>query len=199
MIVPVLFFKDISMIWIYLTPHIELFFTYLSKCLSFILSFLPVKSGSFPNQFALFPSKLPLFPNLAKLTPEFIITYFVISYLLIRYVICELVKRMTTHRGIMHSIPFALLCAEAGFLIFIPSGKNMAIAVGISIFAGFITHLLLDEVNSITLKNGVIPKFKKSAGTALKFKSKSIIDTLVIYLFVITGGVRVIKLMGILH
>jgi len=141
MIVPVLFFKDISMIWLCLIPYIESFFIHLSKLLVIALNFFPESTVSFINKLNLFYGKISPFPNLAQVTPEFVITYFITSYLLIRYAICELVKRITIHRGIMHSIPFALLCAEAGFLIFIPSGRNMGIAVGISIFSGFMTKI----------------------------------------------------------
>ncbi|MBF0303169.1 MAG: metal-dependent hydrolase [Desulfamplus sp.] len=180
MIIPVLFFKEISMIWLYLIPYIDKLSAYLSKWLSF-------------------STKASPFPTIEQITPEFTITYFIISYILIRYVICELVKRLTIHRGIMHSIPFAILCAEAGFLIFFPSGINMATAVGISIFAGFLTHLLLDEANSITLKHRFIPKLKKSTGTAFKLKSNSNINTLIIYILVIIGGVRIVELMNLLN
>ncbi|MBF0231502.1 MAG: metal-dependent hydrolase [Desulfamplus sp.] len=192
MIVPVLFFKEISMIWLYVKPVIEPFFAYLSKM-------QPFKLNAFSATFSPFPAKLSPFPTLEALTPEFIISYFAVSYFVIRYGLCELTKRITIHRGIMHSIPFALICAEAGFLIFIPSGKAMAIAVGISIFSGCITHLLLDEFNSITLKHGFIPKLKTSSGSAMKLKSDSIIATASVYLLAITGGVRIMALMGIIH
>ncbi len=193
MIVPVLFFKEISMIWLYITPHIETLSIYFSKFLSFSINFFISEQNSLTKQFS-FTLKLAPFPTIEHITPEFIVTYFLISYLFIRYVVCEIVKRVTIHRGIMHSIPFALLCSEVGIIIFIPSGKMMAIAVGISIFAGFITHLLLDEVNSVKLKYGVLPKFKKSSGSAFKFKSQSIVATLIVYLLVIVSGVRVMEL-----
>lgn len=192
MIVPVLFFKEISMIWLYLTPLIEPLLLYLSKFQPFRFNFLPYPLSPFPTG-------LEPFPSIDKITPEFIITYFAISYLFIKYGLCELIRRMTMHRGIMHSIPFALLCAEAGFFIFIPSGMNMASAVGISIFAGFMIHLLLDELNSITFKRGFIPKLKNSSGTAMKLRSSSTVNTAIVYLLVITGGIRIIRLSGFLH
>ncbi|MBF0469363.1 MAG: metal-dependent hydrolase [Desulfamplus sp.] len=190
MIVPVLFFKEISTIWLYIKPMIEPFFVYISR-------FQPFELPLFSVTVTPFPSRLSPFPALENLTPEFIITYFALSYLVIRYGLCEVTKRITIHRGIMHSIPFALLCAEAGFLIFIPSGPAMATAVGISIFSGCIAHLLLDELNSITLKHGFIPKLKTSSGSAMKLKSDSIIATATVYLLAITAGVRVMTLMGI--
>ncbi|MBF0376385.1 MAG: metal-dependent hydrolase [Desulfamplus sp.] len=201
MVVPILFFKEISAIWLYLIPYIQNCFVYISKIISFTLSFLPSKLNLIINQFYNSLNPLPIkvnhFPNIEELTPEFIITYFVISFIFIKYGLCTLVKKITVHRGIMHSIPFALLCSELGFFIFIPSGKNMAIAVGISIFIGFLTHLLIDEANSITLKYGFIPKFKKSAGTAFKFRSRSITDTIIVYFLILSGGIKIIQLIGL--
>lgn len=192
MVVPVLFFKEIAAGWLYITPVIEPFFTYFSKFQPFKLNFLP-----YP--FSPFPTKLTPFPDIQHIKPEFIITYFALSYFLIRYLLCEIVKKITSHRGIMHSIPFALLCAEAGFFIFIPSGIAMATAVGISVFAGFITHLVLDELNSIALRRGFIPKFKTSWGSALKLKSGSTVANLIVYFLVITAGVRMMDIIGIIN
>lgn len=199
MILPILFFKEIGNIWLYIIPYIEIVFSVVTKCFSSILTILNSYFDLLPNQFNLLPAKLGTFPTFEELTPEFIITYFVFSYILIRYALCGVIKRITIHRGIMHSIPFALLCAEIGFIIFIPSGKIMALAVAISILLGFFTHLVLDEANSITFKHGIVPKLKKSAGTALKFSSRSKFITLLIYLFVVAVGVRVVELMDLLN
>jgi membrane-bound metal-dependent hydrolase YbcI (DUF457 family) len=46
------------------------------------------------------------------LSPEFLVSYFVIAYFIINRVICEIIKKLTVHRGIMHSIPFAVLSGE---------------------------------------------------------------------------------------
>ncbi|MBF0204256.1 MAG: metal-dependent hydrolase [Desulfamplus sp.] len=204
MIVPVLFFREISIIWLYFTSLTEPLFGYLSKLQPFKINLFPTQFSLFStqfnlfsNQFSPFPTKLGPFPSLEQIKPEFIITYFVISYFLIRYCLCKLIQKITSHRGIMHSIPFALLCAETGFLIFIPSGKQMAVAVGISIFLGCITHLLLDELNSITLRSGFIPKLKMSSGSAMKLKSNSIVNTIMIYMLVIAGGMKIMELMGL--
>lgn len=123
-------------------------------------------------------------------SPEFLICYFAISYLLINYVICSIIKKMTVHRGMMHSIPFALLCGGLGYLLFIPSGKQVALLAGICVLSGCLVHLVLDELHSFTLKYGFIPTLKKSSGTALKLKSDSLVTTLVYYsllAFVILG------------
>lgn len=134
-----------------------------------------------------------------KITPEFLISYFVFFYFLVNYGGGKMIKRITIHRGIMHSIPFALLCAEGVFIIFIPSGRNMATAAAISVFAGTITHLVQDELNSIVWKPGGVPVFKKSFGSALKLKSRSLSATLFVYALAGFAGMQVMEFLGILH
>ncbi|MEA2039424.1 MAG: metal-dependent hydrolase, partial [Thermodesulfobacteriota bacterium] len=60
------------------------------------------------------------------LSPEFLVSYFVIAYFIINRVICEIIKKLTVHRGIMHSIPFAVLSSEISYLLFISSGRTMS-------------------------------------------------------------------------
>ncbi len=115
-------------------------------------------------------------------TPEFLICYFTLSYLLINYVICSVIKKVTVHRGIMHSIPFALLCGGIGYLLFAPSGRNMALMGGSAVLLGCLVHLLLDEFNSFELKLGFIPFPKRSIGTAFKLIAPSIPATVFVYL-----------------
>ena len=125
-----------------------------------------------------------LFPHVSRLwgtSPEFVVSWFSIAYILIRYVGCALVKKMTIHRGIMHSVPFAVLGAELGYLFFLPSGQPLSILCGGAIFAGCLLHLLMDEMNSFTLKFGCVPVLRRSTGTAMKLRSDSLAATLFVY------------------
>jgi membrane-bound metal-dependent hydrolase YbcI (DUF457 family) len=135
-----------------------------------------------------------LFMNIARRfghSPEFLICYFTLSYLFINYVVCAVVKRLTVHRGILHSVPFALLCGGIGYLLFQPSGRGLAILAGMAIFTGCLVHLLLDEISSFDLKLGLIPFPKRSIGTAFKFKCESIRATTLIYLAVALVAVAI--------
>jgi membrane-bound metal-dependent hydrolase YbcI (DUF457 family) len=129
-------------------------------------------------------------------TPEFLVSYFVLAYLLINYVILEGVKRVTRHRGIMHSIPFAVLCGEAGALLFLASGKNIAMAAGIAVFVGALIHLILDELHSIRWKWGFFPVANNSSGSALTLKSNSIAVTITVYLLVTITGLPILRALG---
>ena len=122
-------------------------------------------------------------------SPEFLICYFTISYLFINYIVCSIIKRITVHRGMMHSIPFALVCGGIGYLLFVSSGKQVAIMAGVAVFLGCLVHLLLDELSSFKLKFGFIPILKKSSGSAFKLKSDSLGAALFIYLILAAVGI----------
>ncbi len=114
-------------------------------------------------------------------SPEFLICYFTISYLFFSYIVCSIVKKITLHRGMMHSLPFAVLCGATMYLLFSASGKQVAIIAALTAFLCCLVHLVLDEFNSIKFKFGFIPSLKQSSGTALKLKSNSALTTIFIY------------------
>lgn len=94
-----------------------------------------------------------------------------IIYFGVRFVAADLIGRWSVHRGMWHSIPAVLIFAGLAFLI---SGAEdvfdrylKAAAVGLGSFS----HLLLDEIYSVDTR-GVVPKFKKSFGSAIKFFGK---------------------------
>jgi len=113
-----------------------------------------------------------------------------LSYLIINYVICELIKRMTKHRGIMHSIPFSFFSAEMVYLLFDSSGKTVASMAALAIFSACLIHLVLDELNAFYFKFGFIPMPKKSAGTALKLYSQGVLANL--FMFSLVCGATII-------
>lgn len=134
---------------------------------------------------ALLLEKLPIAKHFS---PEFLVSYFVISFLFINVLICNIIKKMTRHRGIFHSLPFAVLSGELGYLLFLPSGHNLAMLVAIALFSGSLMHLVLDELNSLSFKYLIIPSFTSSFGTAIKLKSDSLLATAAIYgLIALTG------------
>jgi len=125
-------------------------------------------------------------------SPEFLVCYFTLSYLLINYVVCAIIKKLTVHRGIMHSLPFALLCGGIGYLLFAPSSRDMALIGGSAVLVGCLVHLLLDEFSSFELKLGFIPFPKRSSGTAFKLVSDSIPATVFVYLLLVVVVMAII-------
>jgi membrane-bound metal-dependent hydrolase YbcI (DUF457 family) len=113
--------------------------------------------------------------------------FFVISYLAIQYLLCPLIKKLTVHRGIMHSIPFALLCGQVTFLLFLKIPHRVAFYYAAAVFLGAMIHLILDEYYAISFK-GFVPQLGRFSGTALAFYSSSLMTTLFIYLLLFATG-----------
>jgi len=130
-------------------------------------------------------------PTVGSFSPEFLVSYFVCSYFIINYLICGLVKKITVHRGIMHSLPFSLLAGEIGYLLFAASEETLAITVGGVVFAGCLVHLILDELHSFTFKYKFFPVLKKSFGTAIKFKSPSLLASAALYCLIIIVAIQI--------
>lgn len=116
---------------------------------------------------------------------SFQLCYFPLLYLCINYLACPIVKKLTRHRGMMHSIPFALVAAEAAYLLMDTSGKIIAFYGCLAVFCGCLTHLVLDELHAMTLKFGFIVVVKRSSGSALKLVGSDLFSTLVIYIILL--------------
>ncbi len=121
----------------------------------------------------------------------FLLCYYTAPYLFINYGVMPLAKRLTRHRGMMHSLPFASVLGEAAFLLLFPSGMITAIYGGLAVLAGSLSHLILDELSAMSLAFGFIPAVKRSTGSALKLKGMHFMSTLFIYALMIVMGVSV--------
>jgi hypothetical protein len=88
-------------------------------------------------------------------------------YLFIRFGVTNMVRKYTVHRGMFHSIPAGLIFAGVAFLIAGSSDLNIRYYKAGGVLAGFMSHLLLDEIYSFEWKSGRW-HIKKSFGTALK-------------------------------
>lgn len=89
-------------------------------------------------------------------------------FLFIRYPAWALFNKFTVHRGIIHSIPSAILfCFLSAVLSFHVFGKTPFISwlIAFFVFLGFILHLVLDEMFSVDFMGR---RLKRSFGTALK-------------------------------
>jgi len=94
-------------------------------------------------------------------------------------------KRFTTHRGIIHSIPMGILFGLITIL-FLHNILHLSVIVsyyvGIFIFIGYLTHLILDEIYSVDVAGN---KIKKSFGSALKVCSNDTKINLLIYFLIV--------------
>ncbi|RLB84146.1 MAG: hypothetical protein DRH24_05925 [Deltaproteobacteria bacterium] len=119
--------------------------------------------------------------NILKSNIEYTICFFFTLLILVNYVFRFLFKKLTVHRGIMHSIPYMLICAGLSYILFVDYNRTLAIYAGFTIGASCLIHLLLDEIYSVGLIFGSLPSVKKSFGTALKLWSKNIIVSILMY------------------
>lgn len=90
-------------------------------------------------------------------------------YLLVRFVFGKALKAYTVHRGMFHSIPAVAIFGEVCFLACGGEDLGRRFYLSFAVVAGAMSHLVLDEIYSVNLKN---LRIKKSFGTALKFFSK---------------------------
>lgn len=144
------------------------------------------KTGSKPSQFLThflsFVMPIVLLLHFKpRIGPElwaniiFYIFFCAISY----FLICPLIARMTKHRGVMHTIPFGVLCGELTYLFFTSdyqllktASKKMPLFLGTAVFVGYFTHLAADEFYSLyDVKKKKIRK-KASFGSALTMYSR---------------------------
>jgi membrane-bound metal-dependent hydrolase YbcI (DUF457 family) len=93
-------------------------------------------------------------------------------YAAIRFGFAWLLKKYTVHRGMFHSLPAALIAGLCAFMICASGDLAVRFYKSGAVLAGFLSHLLLDELWAIRFQHG-IPRLKKSFGTAMKLWSDS--------------------------
>ncbi len=91
-----------------------------------------------------------------------------VVFMLVRYPLAYGFHRMTTHRGVFHSLIAALM---AGVVTSALAWQHMGTSalqswlLGLSLMGGYLVHLALDEIYSVDFTGA---RFKRSFGTALK-------------------------------
>jgi hypothetical protein len=105
------------------------------------------------------------------------------SGLCVYFMLQNVFKKMTTHRGVFHSIPMGLIFGLTAVTVLsnYPLSKVTLIILGGSVVVGYLCHLTLDELNSMATTSIFALKPKKSFGTALKLTSCSSLATAVMY------------------
>ena len=96
-----------------------------------------------------------------------------VVYLLLRVVALNIFEKLTVHRGLFHSVPAAFLFSSLAVVIChrgFERKPTVAWAAGGFLLAGYLSHLLLDEVEGLNLF-GV--GTRKSLGSACKLWSRA--------------------------
>lgn len=102
-------------------------------------------------------------------------------YVVVRFGVAKLFKRFTVHRGMWHSIPACLVCGLLTFLIVAGEDLGIRLFKSGAVMAGFMSHLVLDELWSFSLRSGRL-NIKRSLGTALKFWGRDRVANLSVFL-----------------
>lgn len=122
-----------------------------------------------------------------------IIEWSVGSFAFVYLVVGFFFKRFTRHRGMAHSLPAALL---AGLVTFFLAGHFSfadmeAFILGMAMIAGYIGHLVLDELYAAVNFHGTPFIPNKALGSALKLRSDDTLINLAVYgaiLFSLAGN-----------
>jgi hypothetical protein len=89
-------------------------------------------------------------------------------YLFVRFGITNMIRKYTVHRGMFHSVPALLIFAGLAFLACGTADFPIRCYKAGGVAAGFMSHLVLDEIYAVEWKGGRW-RLKKSFGTAIKF------------------------------
>lgn len=98
-------------------------------------------------------------------------------YFAIRFGLAWVFKHVTVHRGMFHSLPAAVIAAEAVYLAYNTPDSYGRVTLAGGVLIGFLSHLLLDEIWAVDA-NGLTIRLNKAAGSAMKLFSQSIPATL---------------------
>ncbi len=96
------------------------------------------------------------------------------------FIVGKVVQSWTHHRGIVHSVPAAAIAAMAMMAIATSIDFNPleAVLLGSAVGAGFLSHLILDEIYSIVDFRGLPFIPNKAFGSALKLWSSGMASLL---------------------
>lgn len=121
---------------------------------------------------------------------ESVMLTIILMYLAIRYGGADLIKHFAKHRGMFHSIPAVLIAAELVFLGYPSDSDWVKLIMAVGVCIGMFSHLLLDEIYSVEMRNGRV-RLKSSSGTALKWSSPNFTPNVLTYaiVMVLTFGI----------
>ena len=102
-----------------------------------------------------------------NISHEWIVLAGAAMYLSVRFLVAAILRNLTVHRGMFHSIPAMLIFGELVYLLSAGGSDRQRLIKAIAVMIGFGSHLLLDEIYSFSLRGGRL-HLKSSFGTAIK-------------------------------
>jgi LexA-binding, inner membrane-associated putative hydrolase len=104
----------------------------------------------------------------------------IFCYMFARLVVVKAIKKYATHRGILHSIPAAIITSEVAYLFFRDLPIRNKIFLSAAAFVGYLSHLLLDAYTNIDIVGRATGKAEEKP-SVLKFWGASWGSTFVAY------------------
>jgi hypothetical protein len=117
--------------------------------------------------------------------PETVMALIVCMYPLIKYGGALLIDLLSVHRGMFHSIPAMIISGEVVYLAHPNSQVSARLLMAGGVCVGFLSHLLLDELYSVHLKDKRL-QLKRSSGTALKLSGDKFAPNVLAYTLLAT-------------
>lgn len=94
---------------------------------------------------------LEFFPSITQGGVPRVALVVVACYVLTRLIVVRVLKHCTTHRGMVHSVPAAIIAAEVTYLLFWDLQWQGKVLLAFATFTGFSTHLLIDAYGNLDL------------------------------------------------
>ena len=135
---------------------------------------------------------LEFFPELKAGGVARIALIVVACYLLTRIVIMRGIQKLTVHRGMLHSVPAALITFEVTYLLFWDLYWKERIFLASAALVGYLSHLLLDAYTNLDLVGKAMGNANRKPA-ALKLVGPTWGSTIVAYSFVALLGWFVVK------
>lgn len=83
------------------------------------------------------------------------------SYLLTRVLVVRGLQKFTVHRGMLHSLPAAIILFEVVYLVFWDMFWHDKLYIAGAAFVGYFSHLLLDATSNVDLVGRALGKSEK--------------------------------------
>ena len=111
----------------------------------------------------------------------------IVSYVVTRIFVVRGLQKLTTHRGMLHSIPASIIIFELAYLLFHDLYWRDRLYLASAAFIGFLSHLLLDASSNIDLVGKALGSGDRKA-PALKIAGGSWGMTIAAYICLLSLG-----------
>ena len=117
----------------------------------------------------------------------------VCCYILSRIVIARVFQKVLIHRGMLHSIPAAIVTFEVVYLLFWDLGQRDRLYLAFAALLGFTMHLIMDAYTNLDLVGRAMGRGVQKQPGALKLKGNTWGATFAVYTCMFVLGWFVMK------